>query len=397
MKRSARINRIQPSPTLAITAKAKALKAAGEDVISFGVGEPDFPTPKPIVEAAKKALDEGKTTYTPAAGLKVLREKIALDYKRRGRDVSWDEVLVSVGGKHALFNATQVVFDADDKVIIPAPYWVSYPAQVKLSGADPIFIQTDLDTDFKPSVAQIKTFLEDPKVKGLILCSPSNPTGSVFSESELKAIGDALADRPDVIVFFDAMYDRLFFEGEIAPDFVAVNPHLASQTLTFNGFSKTYAMTGWRLGYTVGPKDVIADMAKLQSQSTSNPTTFAQYGGLEALDLDDDVIANMRGVFKGRRDLIVSLLNGIQGVNCATPGGAFYVFPDFSAFIGNSKIADDLAFAGFLLEEVGVALVPGSAFGSPGYARMSYATSEDLIKDGVSRIAIALEKLRPLI
>lgn len=394
MKRSTRIQTIQPSPTLAITAKAKALKAEGKDVISFGVGEPDFPTPQPIVDAAKKALDEGKTTYTPAAGIKVLREKIAEDYKRRNRNVTWDQVLVSVGGKHALFNATQVVFDAGDKVVIPAPYWVSYPAQVKLCGAEPVFIDTDLDADFKPSVSQITESLSDPTVKGLILCSPSNPSGSVFSEAELKAIGDVVRTRPDVIVFFDAMYDRLFFEGEIAPDFVAANPDLEDQTLTFNGFSKTYAMTGWRLGYTIGPKDVIADMAKLQSQSTSNATTFAQYGAIEALDLDDSVIKNMRETFKGRRNLIVELLNAIDGVKCAKPGGAFYVFPDFNSFIGTDKIVDDLAFAGFLLEEVGVALVPGSAFGAPGYARMSYATSDDIIKDGVARIAQALEKIR---
>ncbi len=394
MKRSNRIQTIQPSPTLAITAKAKALKAAGKDVISFGVGEPDFPTPQSVVDAAKRALDEGKTTYTPAAGIKVLREKIAHDYERRNRNVSWDEVLVSVGGKHALFNATQVVFDEGDKVIVPAPYWVSYPAQINLSGAEPVFIETDLVSDFKPSVAQITEALSDPAVKGLILCSPSNPSGSVFSASELKAIGDVVKTRPDVIVFFDAMYDRLVFDGEIAPDFVAVNPDLADQTLTFNGFSKTYAMTGWRLGYTIGPKDVIADMAKLQSQSTSNPTTFAQYGGLEALNLDDSVIAVMRDIFKARRDLIVGLLNEIEGVECASPGGAFYVFPNFNHFVGTKEIADDLAFAGFLLEEVGVAVVPGSAFGAPGYARMSYATSDDIIRDGVARIARALDKIR---
>lgn len=392
MKFAARIGRVQPSPTLAITAKAKQMKADGIDVVSFGAGEPDFDTPDAVVAAAHAALDAGKTRYTPAAGIPELRAAIAKDYARRGREVTAAEVLVSVGGKHALYNANQVLLGAGDKVVVPTPYWVSYPAMAELADAEVIHVECGADDNFKLSPEALEqTLASDLAVKVVVLCSPSNPTGLAYSAAELAALGEVIAQYPDVIVFFDAMYDRLYYEGEIAADFAAVNPALAERTLTFNGFSKTYSMTGWRLGYTIGPAEVIAKMATLQSQSTSNPTSFAQYGALAALELDDAVVDAMKGAFARRRDRIVTLLEGIDGVTCVRPDGAFYVFPDFSAFVGEGKrFEDDMALTTFLLEEALVAVVPGSAFGAPGHLRLSYATSDALIDEGVRRIRAAL-------
>lgn len=389
MKFAKRISLVQPSPTLAITAKAKAMKAAGVDVISFGAGEPDFNTPEQICDAAKLALDEGKTRYTAVAGIGELRQALADDYKRRGREVTPEQVMVSVGGKHALFNATQVLFEEGDRVIVPAPYWVSYPAQILLAGAEPVTVTCTSATNFKLTPELLEANL-DESITGLILCSPSNPTGAVYSAAELAALGEVLVKHPQVRIFFDAMYDRLFYDGELSADLVATVPALADQTITFNGFSKTYAMTGWRLGYTVGPVEVIKAMSKLQSQSTSNPTSFVQYAAVEALALDDMVISEMRAVFKERRDLLVEGLNSIDGVTCALPEGAFYAFPDFNAYIGE-RFEDDLALAGYLLDEAKVALVPGSAFGAPGFMRLSYATSDALIEEGIARIKKALE------
>ncbi len=392
---SQRINKVQPSPTLAISAKAKALIAQGVDIIGFAAGEPDFDTPAAIREAAKEALDNGKTRYTPASGIPELREAIALDYRRRGREIAPEEVLVSVGGKHALYNATQTLFEEGDVVIIPAPYWVSYPAQVLLAGAEPKIVSCRAENDFKLVPDELTKALDGPGVRSLILCSPSNPTGAVYSAEELAVLGDILGDYPEVVVFFDAMYDRLCYDRDIAPDPVAAAPHLAGRTLTFNGFSKTYAMTGWRLGYTIGPREVISAMSKLQSQSTSNPNSFAQYGALEALRLSDETIGSMRDTFRRRRDLMVQGLRSIDRVSCACPGGAFYVFPDFSAYCGSEgHFADDLALAGYLLEEARVAVVPGSAFGASGHLRLSYATSDEKIVAGLDRIDEALEHLR---
>ena len=392
-KLASRITRIEPSPTLAITAKAKQMVADGVDVISFSAGEPDFNTPQPIIEAAKTALDEGMTKYEPAAGVPALRQDIAIEYEKRGRSLEPNQVVVTVGGKHALYNATQVLFEEGDKVVIPAPYWVSYPAQVTLAGAEPVAVECGLEAEFRLQPEQLAKQLEDPAVRGVILCSPSNPTGACYTAEELKALGEVLKTREDVVVFFDAIYDRLYYGGDIAPDLVATVPELADRTVTFNGFSKAYAMTGWRLGYALGPDAIISQMAKLQSQSTSNATSFAQYGAIEALKLPDQVNADMRDVFQRRRDLIVEGLNAIDGVECATPQGAFYVFPDFSSYLGDGGFDDDLDLAGYLLEEAQVALVPGSAFGTPGYLRMSYATSDELIEEGVERVREALEKL----
>ncbi|MFW5966734.1 MAG: pyridoxal phosphate-dependent aminotransferase [Persicimonas sp.] len=392
VKFAERIQRIEPSPTLAISARAKQMAAEGVDVVSFSAGEPDFNTPEPIREAAKRALDEGHTKYEPTAGIPQLREAIAEDYKRRDRSVDADQVVVTVGGKQALYNAHQVLFEEGDKVLVPAPYWVSYPAQANLAGAAPVEVQTDLQTDFKLTAEKLEEELADPQVRGLILCSPSNPTGACYTEDELEALGEVLLEHERVVVLFDAIYDRLYYEGSIAPDLVATVPALADRVVTFNGFSKAYAMTGWRLGYAIGPRAIIDQMAKLQSQSTSNATSFAQYGALEALRLDDEVIDEMRQTFRRRRDLIVERLDALENVTCPTPAGAFYVFADFSWYMPR-HFEDDLELASHLLNEAHVATVPGSAFGSPESLRMSYATSDELIEEGVERIEQALGQL----
>ncbi len=391
---SKRIERVEPSPTLAISARAKAMKARGIDIISFGAGEPDFETPEEVVEAGKAAMDAGKTRYTPASGIPELRAAVADDYERRGRNVDPDQVIMTVGGKQALYNATQVLFDPGDEVVIPAPYWVSYPAQLHLAGAIPKAITTDVSEDYKLRPQALRQALSGSSVRGLILCSPSNPTGSTYSEEELQELAAVLRDFPDVLVLYDAMYDRIYYDGEVAPDLVAVAPSLAGRVLTFNGFSKTYSMTGWRLGYAIGPSEVIAAMGILQSQSTSNATSFVQYAALEALALDDSVIAERRDAFRGRRDLIVAALCAIDGVSCPTPSGAFYVFPDFSSFVGeDGQFEDDLELTKYLLDEAEVAVVPGSAFGSPGGLRLSYAMDSKTITEGVERIKISLNAL----
>jgi len=393
---SKRIERVEPSPTLAVSARAKAMQEDGIDVVSFGAGEPDFDTPEPIREAAKSAIDTGKTRYTPTPGLPELRAAIADDYRRRERGVEADEVVVTVGGKQALYNATQVLFEEGDNVLVPAPYWVSYPAQLHLCGATPVAVETSVDGGYRLDPKILRQQLEDtPEARGLILCSPSNPTGATYTTDELEALADVLMDYPQVTVFFDAIYDRLYYEGDIAPDLLATAPELGDRVITFNGFSKTFAMTGWRLGFAIGPTEVIDAMGTLQSQSTSNATSFAQYGAIEALNLDDEIIESRRDAFERRRDLIVSGLDAIDGVNCPSPSGAFYVFPDFSAYTENisTPFDDDMALTEYLLEEAQVAVVPGSAFGASGGLRLSYAMDSETIEKGIDRITSAIDEL----
>lgn len=396
---SQRIRRVEPSPTLAVSAKAKAMQAEGIDVISFGAGEPDFDTPEPIRRAAKEAIDAGKTRYVPSAGLPQLREAVAADYTRRNRQVDPEQVVITVGGKQALYNATQVLFEEGDEVLVPAPYWVSYPAQLHLAGARPRAVETTVDDGYRLQPDRLRRCLEQtPDARGLILCSPSNPTGATYSAEQLEELAEVLEDFPDVTVLFDAIYDRIYYDGEIAPDLLAVAPGLAGRVITFNGFSKTYAMTGWRLGYAIGPEEVIEAMGTLQSQSTSNATSFAQYGALAAFELDDEVLKRRREAFRARRDQIVAALRSIDGVRCPEPSGAFYVFPDFSAYIrGDDRpeapFEDDMALTTHLLEQARVAVVPGSAFGADGGLRLSYAMGSETISEGLDRIAEAIEKL----
>ena len=391
MDLTARINSVAPSPTLAITARAQAMRSDGIDVISLSAGEPDFPTPEPIIDAAKRAMDDGKTGYVATAGIEPLREAIADDYARRGRQIDADQVVVSVGAKQGLYNAAQVLFEEGDRVLVPAPYWVSYPAQVKLAGAEPVTLDCGIESEFKLQPEQLERALADASVKGLILCTPSNPTGATYSAQELRELGAILKDYPDVAVIFDAIYDQIYYGGELSADLTAEVPELADQVVTFNGFSKAYAMTGWRLGYAIGPSEVIGAMGKIQSQSTSNATTFVQYAALEAFDLDASLLANRRDRFRDRRDLILSKLHDIDGVECPRPEGAFYVFPDFSHYVGaGAPFDDDMALAEFCLDEAHVATVPGSAFGTDGHLRFSYATSESEIEEGLDRIIRAL-------
>lgn len=395
IKLAQRISRVEPSPTLAITAKAKAMKASGIDVISFGAGEPDFDTPEPINQAAIAAIQKGLTRYTASAGIPELRAAIAKDYARRGQSASAKNVIVCTGGKHALYNAVAVLFEEGDKVVVPAPYWVSHPAQVLLAGATPVYVACGADQDFKLSPGQLRLALQDPAVRGLILCSPSNPTGAVYTRAELVAIGEVLREHPHVVTLFDAIYDELYYEGDIAPDLAGCVPELATQVVTFNGFSKTYAMTGWRLGYAIGPPHIIEAMDTLQSQSTSNASSIVQYAALAAFELGPEFLAERRQSFAHRRNMLVAALNAMDGVRCAMPQGAFYVFPDFSAYLGEDarmplRFSDDLALSEYLLSEARVAVVPGSAFGMPGYIRLSYATSDTLIEEGARRIAQAL-------
>ena len=297
---------------------------------------------------------------------------------------------MTVGAKQALYNATQVLFDPGDKVVIPAPHWVSYPAQLHLAGATPVSLKTGIDSDFKLTPEALSARLDEGDIKGLILCSPSNPTGATYSAEELQGLAEVLEAHPEVKILFDAIYDRLYYEGDIAADLVAQAPTLSERVMTFNGFSKTYAMTGWRLGYAIGPSEWISAMGTLQSQSTSNATTFVQYGGLAALAMDDALLDERRAHFKRRRDLMVQGLNAIDGVDCLTPSGAFYVFPDFSSLIEDGRFEDDLALTETLLTEAHCAVVPGSAFGAPGGLRLSYALGDESIKKGLARIADAL-------
>jgi aspartate aminotransferase len=396
MKLADRVNKIQPSPTLAIDAKAKALKAQGVDVIGFGAGEPDFDTPTNIKEAGKKAIDAGFTKYMPVGGADDLKDAIIAKMKKdHGLEYSRDEISVACGAKHSLYNISQALIQEGDEVIIPAPYWVSYPDQVVLAGGTPVFIETDETTLFKITPAQLEKTIT-PRTKALILNSPCNPTGTSYTVEELKAIGQVCL-KHDFLIISDDIYERLIYDGLIFANIVQVVPELKSRTMVVNGVSKTYAMTGWRIGYACGPKELIGAMTKMQSQSTSNATSIAQKAAVEALNGPQDAVAAMIVEFEKRRTYIVERLNTMPGVTCFKSTGAFYVFPNFSAVYGKSfngkVIANSTDFAAYLLEEAKVALVPGVAFGADKYARLSYAISMENIKKGMDRIEEAIKNL----
>lgn len=384
---------IQPSQTLAISERAQALRAKGVDVISFGVGEPDFPTPKHIVDAAKDALDQGVTRYTRVRGIPALVEAIRTDSAaRRGVSHAENEVVVSVGAKHALFNLALALYDPGDEVIIPAPYWVSYPEQVALVGAVPKIVETTVAEGFKLSAERLEGAI-GPKTKALILCSPSNPTGSAYTEDELRALLDVVR-RHDLWLIVDEIYGQLVYDGfrHVSP--ISIAPDLRSRIVIIDGASKTYAMTGWRLGWVLAPKELAAACDMVQGQSTSNPVAFAQYGAIAALKGERAELDRMVDEFGARRRVMVDGLNAIPGISCRMPEGAFYAFPNVEGLYGRRHgdvvIADDMAVAAFLLDAARVAVVPGSAFGAPGFVRLSYATSQAQIREGLSRIAAAL-------
>jgi len=391
-----RIRQIPPSATLALNAKANQLKAQGVDVVNFGVGEPDFDTPDNIREAAIRAIQEGFTRYTPVGGILELKEAVIKTFQENfGLSYTPAEIMVSSGGKHALYNIFQVVFDQGDEVVVPAPYWVSYPPMLMLAEATPVIIPTREENGFKLTADELKARLT-PKTKGIILNSPSNPTGMVYTRAELEALAEVILAH-NLIVVSDDIYDRILFDGASFVNLAMLSPELKSRTFVLNGLSKTYAMTGWRIGYVAGPQEAIAAAVNLQSQSTSNPTSIAQKAGVEALNGPQDTVAEMVAEFAWRRDDIYQRLLAIPGVTSPKPGGAFYIFPNFSAYFDRLKPlpgqSHSQALAEYFLEEAQVAAVPGAEFGEDRCIRLSFATSRERLATGVSRVQAALEKL----
>ena len=399
MKLADRVNKIQPSPTLSIDAKAKALKAQGIDIVGFGAGEPDFDTPDNIKAAAKKAIDAGFTKYMPVGGADDLKDAIIAKMKRDSNlDYTRDEISVACGAKHTLYNISQALIQEGDEVIIPGPYWVSYPDQIVLAGGTPVFIMTDESTGFKITPAQLDQAIT-PKTRYLILNSPCNPTGSTYLKEELIALGQVLLKHPHVYVVADDIYEKLIYDGLTFYNIAQVVPELKPRTIVVNGVSKAYSMTGWRIGWACGPKELMAAMTKMQSQSTSNATSIAQKASVEALNGPQDALPAMVAEFEKRRTYIVDRLNAIPGVSCFKSNGAFYAFPNFSGVYGKTtpkgkKIENSSDFAAYLLEDAMVALVPGVAFGDERYARLSYATSLENIKKGLDRIEEAVKNLK---
>jgi len=397
MKLADRVQRIQPSPTLVIDAKAKALKAQGVDVIGFGAGEPDFDTPDNIRNAAKRAIDAGFTRYTPVGGTDELKEAIIAKLRRdNGLEFTREQISVACGAKHSLFNISQALIQEGDEVIIPAPYWVSYPDQVLLAGGTPVFIETDEKTSFKITPEQLEKAIT-PRTKALVLNSPCNPTGTSYSREELQELGRVCL-KHDFIIISDDIYERLIYDGLCFSNIASAVPELTPRTIVVNGVSKTYAMTGWRIGYAAGPKEIIAAMTKMQSQSTSNPSSIAQKAAVEALNGPQDAVAMMTAEFGKRRSYIVDRLNAVPGFSCFRSTGAFYAFPNVSGVYGRSfagkTISNSSELAAYFLEQARVAVVPGIAFGADNYVRFSYATSMDNIRKGIDRIEEAVSNLK---
>ncbi len=391
-----RIRQIPPSATLALNAKANQLKAQGVDVVNFGVGEPDFDTPKNIREAAIRAINDGFTRYTPVGGIPELKDAIIKTFHDSyGLSYKPGEIMVSCGGKHALYNLFQVIFDQGDEVVVPAPFWVSYPPMLMLAEATPVIIPTREENGFKLTAAELKAKIT-PKTKGLILNSPSNPTGMVYTKAELEALAEVILAHK-LLVVSDDIYDRILFDGATFVNLAMLSPELKAQTFVLNGVSKTYAMTGWRIGYAAGPEQAIAAAVNLQSQSTSNPTSVSQKASVEALNGPQDTVVTMVKEFAWRRDDVYKRVMAIPGITSPKPGGAFYIFPNFSAYYdritprpgqGHSQ-----ALAEYFLDEAQVAAVPGAEFGEDRCIRLSFATSREHIATGLARIEEALQKL----
>ena len=385
------LSRVKPSPTIAVTNKARELKDAGKDVIGLGAGEPDFDTPENIKAAAIAAINEGKTKYTAVDGIPELKKAICAKFKRdNGLDYTPDQVTVGTGGKQVLYNALMATLNPGDEVLIPAPYWVSYPDMVLLAGGEPTFVEGQLQTKFKITAEQLDAAIT-PRTKWFIFNSPSNPTGAGYSRAELKALTDVLKKHPHVWIMTDDMYENLAYDDFEFCTPAQVEPELYDRTLTVNGVSKAYAMTGWRIGYAAGPKDLIKAMGKIQSQSTSNPSSISQWAAVEALNGSQDFIPENNKTFARRRDMVCEMLNTIEGVTCPVPEGAFYVYPSIAGLIGKTtsngvKIANDEVFATALLEDTGVAVVFGAAFGLSPNFRISYATSDEALKEACTRI-----------
>ncbi len=388
---SATLDRVKPSPTIAVSTLAAELKAAGRDVIGLGAGEPDFDTPDNIKQAGKDAIDAGKTKYTAPDGMPELKAAICDKFRREnGLDYAPGQISVGTGGKQILYNALMATLNPGDEVIIPAPYWVSYPDMVLLAGGEPVVVECPIETGFRMTPEQLEAAIT-PKTKWLIFNSPSNPTGAGYSRDQLKALTDVLMRHPHVWVMTDDMYEHLAYDGFVFCTPAEVEPGLYDRTLTCNGVSKAYAMTGWRIGYAGGPVELISAMRKIQSQSTSNPCSISQWAAVEALNGPQDFIAENNKAFVRRRNLVVEMLNAAEGLDCPVPDGAFYVYPSIKGCIGKTtpagvKITDDEVFAKALLEETGVAVVFGAAFGLSPNFRVSYATSDAALKEACTRI-----------
>ena len=387
---------LKPSETLAISAKAKALRAQGRDVIDFSVGEPDFNTPDNVIQAAEHAMAEGFTKYTQASGLPALRQAIADKLQREnGLDYEPDQIIVSCGAKHVLYNLAMVLVEPGDEVIIPGPYWVTYPTQVEMAGGTPVIIPTTAAEGFKITGEVLRRYLT-PATKGIILNSPCNPTGAVYTPEELQDLADVLCDT-GLYVITDEIYEHMVYDGLQQISIATLSPELKERCIVVNGVSKSYSMTGWRLGFCAGPADVIAACGHLQSQSTSNPTAFAQMAAIEAFTGPQDSVHAMAAAFVERRDFVVARLNAIDGISCPMPQGAFYTFPKISALFGRRingrTLSNSADVIDYLLDAAGVALVPGDAFGADDHVRLSYAASMEALRTGLDRLDQAIQQL----
>lgn len=387
IKLAQRVQNIKPSPTLAITARAGALRAEGKDIIGLGAGEPDFDTPEHIKQAAIEAINNGFTKYTPVDGTADLKQAIIDKFSRdNGLDYEANQVLVSVGGKQSFFNLSQAYLQAGDEVIIPAPYWVSYPDMVLLADGVPVIIEGNQAHNFKITPEQLEAAITD-KTRLFVINSPSNPTGMAYSKAELAALGEVLRKYPDILIATDDMYEHIFWAEEKFHNIVMACPDLYDRTIVLNGVSKAYSMTGWRIGYAAGPAKLIGAMKKIQSQSTSNPTSISQVAALEALNGDQGCIETMLTEFKKRHDYVVEELNKMEGIDCLHTDGTFYVFPNISKVLAKKPaLNDDLEFAEALLVDKGVAVVPGTAFGLQNHMRLSIATSDENLQNALARI-----------
>ncbi|WP_297527245.1 pyridoxal phosphate-dependent aminotransferase [Thiohalobacter sp.] len=388
-----RVARIKPSPTLAVTARAAELRAAGRDIIGLGAGEPDFDTPDHIKEAAIAAIRAGATKYTAVDGTPELKAAVIRKFSRdNGLDYAPEQILVSCGGKQSFFNLAQALLDPGDEVIIPAPYWVSYPDMVLLADGRPVIVEAGLEQRFKITPEQLAAAIT-PRTRLVVINSPSNPTGMAYTRDELAALGEVLRGHPDVLVATDDMYEHIRWDAGPFVNILNACPDLYDRTIVLNGVSKAYAMTGWRIGYAGGPKALIQAMKKIQSQSTSNPASVSQAAAVAALDGDQGCVETMRQAFRERHDYLVEALDALPGVSCPRGDGTFYVFPGFQEAIAARGLESDVALAERLIEEANVALVPGSAFGAPGHMRLSFATSLEVLREAVARLrAFLLER-----
>ena len=396
MKLSSRISLIKPSPTLAITSKANALKEQGRNIIGFGAGEPDFDTPLHIKMAAIKAIEEGFTKYTPVDGIAELKDAIILKLSRDNQlTYNRSQIVVSCGAKHTLYNIIQVLCEEGDEVIIPSPYWVSYLDMVILSGAKPVIVKTSESQGFKMLPKQLESAITG-RTKAIIINSPSNPAGVVYSSSELKALAEVVIEK-GVLIISDDIYEKIIYDEAIFQNMASLSQELKNMTVVVNGVSKTYSMTGWRIGYAAGPEEIMDAIAKLQSQNTSNPTSIAQKAAVEALNGPQESVGEMVEEFRKRRGAIVKMLNDIPGITCMLPQGAFYVFPDVSAIFGKkykgTVVSNSSDFSAYLLDVANVAVIPGIDFGHDNHIRLSYATSMSQIEEGMERIRNAIIKL----